>query len=279
MRKKTFTGEIQNRRKNGEMYTAVISVSPILKQNGEIIYFVGIERDITKEKEVDKAKTEFISIASHQLRTPVSAMRWLIESVQHSLKNNGHEEKREEYIRDLYVMTERLAKLVEDLLNISHLEMGTYKIWANEFGLNEFIRESIEELRVYAIENGHDIEYKETQESLKVSVASNLVNTVLSNLVTNAVSYSPKDTKIIVSLEKDGLLAKISVTNTGPGIPPAEQEKLFTRFYRGKQGREMNPEGSGLGLYIVKMFVEKMGGTVGASSNDETTFWFTLPLI
>lgn len=278
--KKIFTGEITNKRKNGELYEAAASITPVLDAKGNVQFFVGVERDITEQKRLDRAKSEFISIAAHQLRTPVSAMRWLIESVQHSLKGKVQDQKQATYIKDLYTMTERLARLVEDLLNISRMEIGTYKVQGEEFDLGPFIGKSVKELQIYAAGKDHKVEFNPPKESMRVSVASNLVNTVFSNLVSNAIDYSPKDTTVTISLEKDGSYAKTSITNTGPAISKEEQEKLFTRFYRGKRGKQINPEGSGLGLYIVKTFVERMGGTVGVSSNeDKTVFWFTLPLV
>ncbi len=275
--KKPFQGEIQNRRKNGEAYTALTSVTPILGDNGNVEFFVGIERDITEQKALDRAKSEFISIASHQLRTPVSALNWLIEALRHAIKHPTAKEEQD--IDDLTTMTHRLSKLVESLLNVSRIELGKYTVQAEPADLRTTVEQSLVTLKAYAAEHHHTLKVNFPGAPLTVAVAGNLVDTVLSNLVSNAVNYSPDDSTVTVSVEKEGSFAKISISNTGPAIPKDVQQKLFTKFFRAEATKKSHPEGSGLGLYIVKTFVEKMGGQVGLSSDEHlTAFWFTLPL-
>jgi PAS domain S-box-containing protein len=121
--KKTFVGEINNRRKNGQKYIAMSSISPVLNNQGEVIFFVGIERDATVEREVDRMKTEFVSFASHQLRTPLSAMKWFSEMLLTGDAGKLNQEQ-SEFVKNIYDSNERMIQLVKDLLDISRIESG-----------------------------------------------------------------------------------------------------------------------------------------------------------
>ncbi|MCX6736143.1 MAG: PAS domain S-box protein [Candidatus Parcubacteria bacterium] len=144
--KKTFHGQLQNKRKNGEIYEADISLSPVLDDNGNIIFFVGIERDITKEKEVDRAKTEFVSLASHQLRTPLSSINWYTEmllSGEVGELNDGQKN----YLKEVYASSQRMGDLVGTLLNVSRLELGTFDIDPSKVDVSAISKSELNEMK------------------------------------------------------------------------------------------------------------------------------------
>ncbi len=244
-------------------------------------------RDITERKKIeqklyaaDRAKSEFISIASHQLRTPISGLSWLIESLSVDSKNFNSKQKR--YVKDLESSSKRLIGLIEDLLNFSKIQLGTSPVMDKEkVGIHDFIKESIKDMASYADFKKHTITLNDSiQELLTVDSNKKSLYNVLQNLISNAVDYSPEHTVVTINLEKTGDFIKISISNEGPAISKEEQASIFSRFFRGENAKKTKPEGTGLGLYIVKTFIEDMGGKVGFESEEgkDTTFWFTIPL-
>ncbi len=145
--KKRFVGDIQNKRKDGQIYTASISVSPILDEKGEVEFFVAVERDVTKEREIDRAKNEFMSLASHQLRTPPSIIGWYTETLQ-SGELGPINEKQSQYLDEIYKANRRMVAVINSLLNISRIEMGTFAISPREVDIKEIIDETLKELCV-----------------------------------------------------------------------------------------------------------------------------------
>lgn len=265
--------------KNKKRFPVSITVNPIIFGK-KIIGAIEVFRDITKEKELDKARSEFISIASHQLRTPVSALNWITESLRGSLR--GLNEKQKEYFDDFSISTNRLVKLVEDLLNVSRIEMGTLKLDTKEVVLADFIDDFMKSMKPFADLKKHKLVLKNLSGTgLSVIIDPKVIYDILQNLVSNAIDYSPQSTVVTIILEEDGDYGKISVTNKGPVITEEEQSHLFQKFYRSETGKKMKQEGTGLGLYIVKSLVENSGGKVGfiSQKSKETVFWFTIPLI
>src|SRR3989344_4395632 len=241
-----------------------------------------------KEKEgVDRAKTEFISIASHQLRTPISALNWLTEGIQYNSKNLDI--KQQKYLTDLASQAKRLTELVEDLLDFSRIELKSeIMLEKHQIEFPAFIEEFVKEMKTYAESKKHDILFsKKITEPVIVEINKRAIYNVLQNLVSNGIDYSPENTDVTITLEKINDLVKvsiynikISVSNKGPVIPKEDQARIFDRFYRTEQAKKIKPEGTGLGLYVVKKIVEDIGGKVGFESEEgqDTTFWFTIPI-
>lgn len=265
-------------RKDKKKFPVSITVNPIILGK-KIVGAIEVFRDITKEKELDKARSEFISIASHQLRTPVSALNWITESLRSSLK--GLDSKQKEYFDDFSISVNRLVKLVEDLLNVSRIEMGTLKLDAKEVKPADFIEDFVKSIKPFADLRKHKVIFKNLKGgSLSVVIDPKVLYDIAQNLVSNAIDYSPPDSSVSVILEKEDDYAKISVTNNGPVITEEERSHLFQKFYRSESGKKMKQDGTGLGLYIVKSLVENSGGKIGfiSEKGKETVFWFTLPL-
>jgi len=277
--KKPFTGEINNKRKNGELYIADTSITPILDDEGNVLSFVGIERDITKEKEVDKMKTEFISLVSHQLKTPLAAMRWFLEILQNGEVGKLTKDQKE-CVMNIEHSNNRMIELVSNLLDISKLEAGKITINVLPTNVKTLIDELLVELRSLAKEKGITINFEIEKDLPELLLDPKLIRNVYMNLLTNAIKYTPEKGVVTISIStKRGTLIS-EVTDTGYGIPKKQQSKVFERFFRASNALAMVPDGTGLGLYLAKKIVDASGGTVGFESkeNKGSTFWFHLPL-
>jgi len=282
--KKTFTSEIQNKRKSGEVYTALISIYPILDKNGEIEFFVSVERDITKEKEVEKAKTEFVSLASHQLRTPLSTINWYLEMLMSDDKAKLNDDQTE-YAKEAYLASKRMVGLVNALLNVSRIEMGTFIIEPKLINIAEIIKAVISEFEHKSKEKKLEVKVAYELSVPKVMADPKLLDIVCQNLLENAINYTPSGGKIKVSLKSKGNDILIIVEDTGIGIPKIQQPMIFTKLFRADNAREQKTFGNGLGLYMTKSIVEHSGGKIwfsskgGSASGGEsgTTFYVTIP--
>jgi len=285
-RKKVFTGEVQNRRKNGEIYTALASISPVLGDNGAVRFFVGIERDITKEKAIDLAKTEFVSLASHQLRTPLTAINWYSEMLL-SGDVGPLSEEQSRYLKEVYKGSQRMVRLVNDLLNVSRLEAGGLIVEPVPAKIDSLIAASIKEGKFsVGAEKEIPVRFERSKEETKLAVDSELLNQVFRNLINNAVRYCSgrPNPKVEVSLDKrpvDGVNSLvIEVRDNGIGIPKLEQGRVFEKFFRASNAQKAAAGGTGLGLYISKTVVEKWGGKIWFESEEgkDTAFYVTIPL-
>jgi PAS domain S-box-containing protein len=278
--KKVFTGEIQNRRKNGEVYTASISISPILNEKGGIEFFVAIEHDVTKEKEMDKAKTEFVSLASHQLRTPLTSVSWYAEMLlAGDIGEMSPEQKK--YINRVYHGNQRMVELVNSLLNVSRIELGIFSVDPKPTDIVALAQKVISEQTLQM--EGRKINFISSfDKNIPIfSADPNLLRMIFQNLLANAVKYTPERGKIEFSLSSDGgKNVLLRVSDTGYGIPKIQQDKIFTKLFRADNVREKDTDGTGLGLYIVKSVIEHSGGGIRFESeeNKGTTFYVTLPL-
>ncbi|MBI2058082.1 MAG: PAS domain-containing protein [Candidatus Yanofskybacteria bacterium] len=277
---KKMTGHVLLIIRDGRKIPVADSVGPIKNVQGEVVGCVVILRDITKEKEIDRSKSEFISIASHQLRTPVSALSWLVEALQFNSKNFNPKQKT--YLLDLSSMTKRLIRLVEDLLDFSRLQIRSAAVTEkHKIEIPAFIEEFIKEIETYAVSKKHKVilNNKITQ-PLIIEINKKALYNVLQNLVSNGIEYSPENTAVTINLEKTEDSIKISIFNKGPTIPKEEKPHLFERFYRGESAKKIKADGTGMGLYIAKKEIEDINGKIGLESVEgkDTVFWFTIPL-
>jgi PAS domain S-box-containing protein len=274
--KKAFIGELKNKRKNGEIYEAEINISPILGANGEAEFFVGIERDVTKERQVEKAKSEFLSLASHQLRTPLSATRWTLDLF---MEDKTLSEKNKERLKDLYDSNMRLINLVNNLLNVSRIEAGRLPVNKKPVDVISLIEESYKTCLPNAEKKKQKIKMSVGIKDGNAIIDPMLFGEALNNLLSNAINYAPENSEIEVSAGLKGGKYSISVHNAGPAISGVDREKLFEKFYRGVDSQSVKTEGSGLGLFIAKSAVEANGGNIGfdSSEKDGTIFYFTVP--
>lgn len=272
-----FKDEVKNRRKNGQIYDAEIKIAPILShEDNTPIFFVGIEEDITQKKILDRMKSDFISLASHQLRTPITAIRWLIEGLIDN--NHKYSESDKDTLEIIYKSTLRMVNLVKNLLNISRIQAGKLIIKPEPLEINNICKEVIANIEV-RFKNKNPIVILNFDNDFSVKSDRELITNILDNLISNAVKYS--DAEVNVNLKKiDHAHFQIIVKDHGIGIPETQKDKIFSRFFRASNTDQMTEEGSGLGLYMCKQIVDYLGGQIFFESkiNVGTEFTVILPL-
>ena len=278
-------------RKDGSRIPVADSAEPIRYTQGVLIGCVVVFRDITQEKEIDKAKSEFISIASHQLKTPATIISLYTEML---LSGSGGVTtlKQKEYINEVRGANQRIVDIVNTLLNISRIEMGIFSMNRVPVDIIAFLQNSIQELQAGLKEKNIVLEQSYHRSKHILSIDKLLLAMVFSNLLSNAIKYSSasgivsvktsevkKDEKVNNKIIQENSLL-ISVSDNGCGIPIDAQDKIFTKFFRSDNARSKYTDGTGLGLYIVKSILDHMGGDVWFWSKEKTgtIFYFTIPL-
>ena len=232
-------------------------------------------------RKLDKTKSEFISIASHQLRTPLSAIKGYISMMLEG--SFGKLTKKEKIsLEKVYLSNERLIALVNDLLNISRIESGRIKYEFKDMHIEDVVDSVVDELKIQAQKKNLNLEWKKpSRKSLKVKADSDKIRQVIMNLVDNAIRYTEKGSIIINLKNNDSKEIVLSVKDTGIGLDEEGIKSLFKRFVRGKTVPKMYTEGTGLGLYIAKKIIEAHKGKIWAESEgigNGSTFYMGLPL-
>lgn len=275
--KKPYSGEISNITKDGRTYYTEAHISPIFDQNKEITFLVGISRDITKSKEIDKMKNEFISLASHQLRTPLTAIKWRIEMLMdEDFKILSKEQQK--YIHEINRSNERMIELVNSLLNISRIESGRLIVDPKMTSLEDLMLSSIDDFENKIKEKNIKIKLSFQTNVYDVSVDPHLIRNVYINLLSNAIKYTPNNGNIEVAIYTEGDKIITKVKDSGYGIPKAQQNQIFDKFFRASNIRKIETEGTGLGLYLVKAILNASDGNIWFESeeNKGTTFYVSL---
>ena len=253
---------------------------PVKNQKGEVEAVYGVSRDISEFKKIDRAKTEFVSLASHQLRTPLTSAGFALELLLREFADKMGPEQRD-YLKNAHQDLSFMTDLVNRLLNISRIEMGTFTDDPQKIKLEEFMDGVVDNLSILAKKKNQKI-IKEYAVALPefVTVDPNILHNVLQNLISNAVKYTPENGRITVSAAGKDAGIVIGVSDTGPGIPPEMQAKVFTKLYKAHELLKTESESSGLGLYIAKLFIEELGGRIWLETKKDegTTFFIYLPL-
>ncbi|HEX5430253.1 MAG TPA: HAMP domain-containing sensor histidine kinase [Patescibacteria group bacterium] len=231
----------------------------------------------------DKAsrlEADFISLTSHQLRTPLTGVKWLLELLEQS-KTDNLTRKQKDILEKIYLANERMIKLVNDLLEVSRLESGNTKLYLQPTDLagtiNQVLRQEASEIKKKEIRVTFTVEQEPfpfvDSEPIKIKQA-------VLNLVENAITYCREKSRIDINLMLDHGFAHVTFRDTGVGIPKAQQPRVFSKFFRGSNILEFESTGTGLGMYITKSFIEASGGRIWFESKQGkgTTFHFTLPV-
>ncbi len=249
----------------------------IRNSNGDAVRLIGAVSNITERKQAEQMKTDFVSFVTHQLRTPLSGVKWMLELVTDSLDNP---EEARAFIRDAQLSTDRLIDLVNDLLDVSRLERGTLQIDSREVDLAELTRSVIDELNPLMLEKEQSLVFEPPGERIPVTADPQLLRQVILNLLSNAMKYTPRGGDIRIGMEKRGQVLNWEIQDSGIGIPKTDMKMLFEKFYRAGNARTVETEGTGLGLYLVRLIVEKQGGCVECESEEGrgSVFKFCLPL-
>ena len=258
-----------------------IVINPVKDDVGKIMGSAMIMHDITQMKQIDNMKTEFVSVASHQLRTPLTAIKLFTEMLMNEQVGKLKKEQKD-YLDNIYQSTDRMVRLVNDLLNVSRIESGRLSIVPEPVFMEDFISTIMSEAQPLAQAKKCKIKFLKPKKKLaEISIDKNLVRQVIHNLITNAIKYSREKggfTELELSeYNKNNILIKVS--DNGIGIPHELQDRMFQKFFRADNAVKTETEGTGLGLYVAKMIVETSGGKIWFESEESkgTTFYVTLP--
>ncbi len=265
--------------KNGTKFPAAITATPVLldaKPIGAIVVF----HDITKEKELEKMRTDFLSLASHQLRTPLSGTKWLIGTLMHPAILGPLTEKQKVYLNDIYNINERMIQLVSDMLSALRLQgekadMKEETVFVSDLyrSLLKIVRPATKDKKWVVLRSAL------TDEKLTVKTDVQILRSILESFISNAINYSPPGGTVILDAKEEAAAVVFSVKDNGIGIPKEEQKRIFERFYRASSAKRLKPDGTGLGLYIAKTLAEKIGAEVAFESeeNKGSIFYLRLP--
>jgi PAS domain S-box-containing protein len=278
--KQPLRAEARNKRKNGQEYTASVHISPILDTKGSPLFFVGIEQDITEQKETDKMKSEFVSLVSHQLRTPLTAINWYTEILLSGDLGELSKAQKTQML-EVYHASQRMTRLVGSFLNVSRIEFGTLRSIPEPVHLSILAAEVFKDLAQDIGRKGLQIERQFPEDSDVITMDSSIARIVLQNLISNAVKYTAEGGTVGIRIFREAGKMHIRVSDTGYGIPVAAQGKIFSKLYRADNIIPVAPDGNGLGLYITKSVLEKIGGSIKFESTEGkgTVFEAEIPVV
>ncbi|MEK7611835.1 MAG: ATP-binding protein [Patescibacteria group bacterium] len=254
-----------------------VSTNRIMDEKGNVLGFIKLIHDRTRELALLRSKGEFIAIASHQLRTPLTAINWSMEN----LHAEPLTETQQELVRKTTASVNRLLKITEDLLDVAKIEEGQFGYHFQDENIVAFIEEALRQADPVAKAYRVKLYFEKTSETMPVTIDIQRLGLAISNILDNAVKYNIPNGEVAVKIEKmkDKPYIVVSVRDTGIGIPENQIQYLFTRFFRADNAVKIKTEGTGLGLYIAKNIIRRHGGQIWAKSavNRGTTMYFTLP--
>ncbi len=255
-----------------------VSTDRMMNESGEITGFLKIVRDRTREVDLVRAKSDFITVAAHQLRTPLSAVNWVLQS----LRGENLDVNEKDLVNTGLSASGNLQKIVEDLLNVAKIEEGKFGYNFQKTDLIGFFQSLIEQARPVAKEYNVKVYMELPQEqAMEADIDAERMSLVTANLLENAIKYNVQNGQVVLSIERqtDAPYFLVKVSDTGMGMSQETLDKLFTKFFRGENAVNKEANGSGLGLYMVKNIIRRHGGKIWAESNLNrgTTFYFTIP--
>jgi PAS domain S-box-containing protein len=274
---KTVSERSMYLQKDGSLLPAQVTVSPIISHKHPI-GAIEVFRDLTAEIESDKLKSDFISIASHQLRTPLSAINMYTRMLQDGLAGEITPEQRP-YIDTILNSVERMNTLIDTLLNITRIEAGNIAIRPRTVHLDQLSSDILAEFTPIA-KNKRITLTTELPKTMKPVTTDNLlIKEICANLLSNAIKYTPEGGSVMFRLSETPKEIRWSVQDTGYGIPAREQKNIFLKFFRAENITGKDVSGTGLGLYLIKNLAESLGGELWFESEENvgSTFFFTLP--
>jgi PAS domain S-box-containing protein len=265
---KTWRGEVINSRKDGTMYDAALTITPVRNELGAVINYVGVLHDISALKELDRIKSQFVSDVSHELRTPLTNIRLYLDLLSRATTDPA---KTNRYLQTLSRESERLANLIDDLLSLSRLDAEAVPFEPTMVDINELLNGLVEDRNTLASKRGLELTIEDEKSLPPVTGDERLLTQVFTNLLTNAMNYTPDGGRITLrtskrsSVEGDWVVAEVE--DTGLGIPPDEITMIFRRFFRGQASQKTSAAGTGLGLSICKEIIERHKGRIAVESD------------
>jgi PAS domain S-box-containing protein len=262
-------------RKNGTIFPVAITVAPVRIEE-KIVGAIDIFRDITKEKEIEKLRTDFLSLASHQLRTPLSGTKWLIGTLRGNVLGKVTR-KQKQYLNQIYQLNERMIQLVSEMLSILRLESETKAIETQTVLISNLYKDisismdAAAKSRKVFFENNLD-----KHKAVKIKTNQEILKSILECFISNAINYSKPKQKIVLDMKEEATAVVFSVKDNGIGIPEEDQKQIFKKFYRASNAKDFKPGGSGLGLNIARTLAEKIGAEISFESKIKTGTIFYL---
>lgn len=254
------TREVVGRRANGETFPLELRVKEM--RLGAQVVFLGVMRDLTEQKRVERLKSEFVSTVSHELRTPLTAIKGALSLVVAGVAGELPD-KAKELLNLAEMNCKRLTVLINDLLDMEKFADGSLSITLKSCQLSELLNEALESNREYAKRFSCTLVGGEWDDRLYVKVDPVRFQQIMANLISNAVKFSPEGAAVTLVCQTEAERVRIWVIDKGPGISPEFQNRMFERFSQADGATTRKVGGSGLGLYIAKQLVEKMGGNIG----------------
>ena len=256
-----------------------VTTVPLADDKGRLRGFLKIIRNRTREVALIRSKQEFITVASHQLRTPITELNWALETIS---QDTGLAADMKSLAENALNSARKMLHIVEDLLSVSRLEEGRFGYSFESTDPAALVGKILADAMPAANRSGLQLYFERPKEELpQVTVDVQKLSMVLSNMVDNAIRYNVPNGQIVVTLEKvaDQPYVEVRVKDTGIGLPAEEMEKLFSKFFRASNAVKFQADGSGLGLYIARNIIQAHGGQIWAESelNRGTTVHFTIP--
>lgn len=257
----------------------------------------GVAQDVSKHKELSRAKTDFVAIASHQLRTPLSIIKWYVDFVVAGDAGELNEEQ-QKYLKEVYISNERLIELVNALLDVSRIDLGTFSIEPEPMDIAKRADQALEKFKKEIKKKSLVVERK-YDNIPEINLDPRLTRILFENILSNSIKYTPENGKVQIVIRKTDKDVLIKISDSGCGIPREQQPKIFTKMFRAQNAKKIESVGNGLGLYISKAIIEKSGGKIWFQSpsfdllldsnnknaqlpidkqNQGTTFFITIPL-
>lgn len=265
---------------DGTLRELTLSLAPVRDETGALQWWVMVIHDITRLKELDRLKSEFISTVSHELRTPLASIMGFAEMIL-TRQPGPLTAIQDEFMRIIYESSEQLLHLVNDLLDVARMEAGRFELQPRSVAPSELLRRLATAMQPFAERKKLTFRLDVAGELPVITADPRRLEQVLDNLLSNAFKFTPEGGEVTLSVRlEDGSWLKFMVADTGIGIPPQDMDKLFTKFYQSAEVVRKAIGGTGLGLYIAKSIIEAHGGRIGAESSvgKGTTVWFTLPV-
>lgn len=277
---KTLTKEIEIQEGDDTVYVQVDSI-PIQSNSGEILSWVKVLHDITREKELDQVKSDFISVAAHQLRTPLAGLKWFFKMMRDGDAGDVTK-KQQELLDQAFQKNNQVIDIVNDLLDVSEIEEGRSPFTFTDGNVLTLLQEVVEKSTMDAEHKEITIDFKKPRRDVPpVRMDKSKLSIVFQNILDNAIKYSPKGSTVTITFDYKNHRNYVSITDQGIGIAKGEQQKIFSKFFRASNAKEEESNGSGLGLYIVRNIVQKHGGQIWFESEGKgkgTTFFVTVPV-
>lgn len=256
----------------------VFTVAKVEKKSNEPVGFIKVIRDITKEDIISHSKSDLVAVVAHQLRAPLSAIRWIFGSLIDEDYGTLNE-KQKELVKKGTTTNQELVGLVDDILDVSKIEEARFDYTFEKVDLDNLIHDIAESLRGKTVKKGVSLIIDMPNTHLEAEFDKERIKMVITNIIDNAINYTKENGTVAVNAKDAGDKIEIYIKDNGIGIPEEAKEKLFSKFYRAKNAKAIKPQGTGLGLFLAKTIVEGHGGKIDYTSkeNEGTTFTITLP--